>query len=68
MSAPKVRGHADIPVFELAALASIFLAQGGNKDEVILRMASHFGLGRLRSATRERFGRAFDLVADLGSA
>ncbi|HEY8356729.1 MAG TPA: DUF3320 domain-containing protein [Ramlibacter sp.] len=64
MSAPEVRGHADIPICELASLARVFLAQGGNKDEVMRRMASHFGLGRLRSATQERFGRAFDLVAD----
>ena len=54
------RGHADVPICELASLALAFSRQGADRDETVRRMADHFELGRLRSATQARFERAYD--------
>ncbi len=59
----EVRSHADVPLCELASLAALFAQDGGDREEVVRRMALEFDLGRFRSATRERFERAYDLAA-----
>ncbi|MDR3474074.1 MAG: DUF3320 domain-containing protein [Devosia sp.] len=57
-----VRSHTDVPLCELAALAALFAQEGGDREEVARRMALEFDLGRFRTATRERFERAYDLA------
>jgi hypothetical protein len=54
-STADVRDHSDIPVVELATLARRFLGEGADLEETVRRMTSHFGLSRLREATRMRF-------------
>ncbi|MEX2480465.1 MAG: DUF3320 domain-containing protein, partial [Gammaproteobacteria bacterium] len=62
-SSPDLRSHVDVPVCELALLADRYRTEGGDRDEVVRRMAQQFAIGRLRATTEERFGRAFDLSA-----
>ena len=54
-STADVRDHLDIPVVELATLARRYLGEGADLEEAVRRMTSHFGLNRLRGATRVRF-------------
>jgi hypothetical protein len=49
------RDHNDVPLVELASLAQRFLTGGADEEEALRLMASHFGLGRLREATKVRF-------------
>lgn len=49
------RDHNDVPLVELASLAQRFLSGGADEEEALRLMASHFGLGRLREATKVRF-------------
>jgi REase_MTES_1575/Protein of unknown function (DUF3320)/AAA domain len=57
------RDHGDIPLPELAGLASILRAHGlEDQEEIIRGMQEHFGLGRLAASTRERF-RAATMLA-----
>jgi hypothetical protein len=61
-SSSNVRSHADIPIAELASLAVPFVRLRMNDEEVLRRMADHFGLERLREATRDRFEKALKLA------
>src|SRR5689334_1705460 len=51
---PEQRGHADVPLVELASLARRFLDEGADREDAVRPMASHFALGSLREATRKR--------------
>lgn len=56
------RGHSDIPLVELSALASQFLDAGAEVEEVPALMARKLGLSRLREATHSRFLQAAELA------
>ena len=56
------RDHASIPLSELASLARHFLALGVDDETVMQMMKDHFGLGKLREATRKRFSACIDLA------
>jgi hypothetical protein len=57
-SADNVRSHNDVPVPELASLALPFVRIRMDDEQVLRKMAEHFGLGRLREVTRNRFQKA----------
>lgn len=57
-----VRSHSDIPIAELASLATPFIRLRMSDEDVLRRMADHFQLGRLREATRGRFEDALKLA------
>ena len=59
---PHVRGTASIPLAELAGLAREILAPGRDDAAVMEMMKVHFGLGKLREATRKRFAASIDLA------
>jgi hypothetical protein len=61
-SLPGVRSHADIPIAELASLATPFVRLRMSDEDVLRRMADHFRLGRLREATRSRFEQALKVA------
>jgi Protein of unknown function (DUF3320) len=61
-SLPGLRSHADIPIAELASLATPFVRLRMSDEEVLRRMADHFRLGRLREATRSRFEQALKVA------
>jgi hypothetical protein len=52
------RDHGDIPLGELAGLASLLAKQGIEDEEILRAMQLHFKLGRLAASTRERFEEA----------
>ena len=52
------RDHGDIPLGELAGLASLLAKQRTEDDEILRAMQLHFKLGRLAASTRERFEEA----------
>jgi very-short-patch-repair endonuclease len=52
------RDHGDIPLGELAGLASLLAKQGLEDEEILRAMQLHFKLGRLAASTRERFEEA----------
>jgi REase_MTES_1575/Protein of unknown function (DUF3320) len=54
-SASDVRSHNDIPIPELASLALPFVRIRMDDEQVLRKMAEHFGLGRLREVTRIKF-------------
>jgi hypothetical protein len=56
------RSHTDIPISELASLATPYVRLRMNDEDVLRQMAEHFQLGRLREATRVRFGEALKLA------
>jgi very-short-patch-repair endonuclease len=50
------RDHGDIPLVELASLTLPHLSAGRiTEEEILERLRDHFGLARLREATRNRF-------------
>jgi hypothetical protein len=57
-STDDVRSHNDIPIPELASLALPFVRIRMDDEQVLRKMAEHFGLGRLREMTRIRFQKA----------
>ena len=58
------RDLTSIPLVELAGLARKFLALGLDEETVMQAMKDHFGLGRLREATRRRLGACVNLALD----
>ena len=56
------RSHNDIPIAELAGLAFPYVRIRMDDEQVLKKMAEHFGLGRLREATRARFYKAVMLA------
>lgn len=54
------RDHGDIPLAELASLARIYRGEGADEEEILRRMATTLGLGKLREATRRRFTRCLE--------
>ena len=58
------RDLASIPLVELASLARKFLVLGVDDETVMQTMKDHFGLGRLREATRKRLGACINLAMD----
>ncbi len=58
---PGERDHGDIPLVELASLARIYRAEGADDEEILRRMATTLGLGKLREATRRRFTRCLEV-------
>jgi len=61
-SDPEVRSHGDIPIHELASLATRFAADGDDDETVIRLMAEKFGLSRIKQGTRMRFEAALELA------
>jgi very-short-patch-repair endonuclease len=59
------RDHADIPLPELASLATTFLGDGADREEVVRKMALYFKLGRLRESARARFEEAARIAESL---
>ena len=57
-----VRGHEDVPLKELAAIAVPFIRLRMDDESVLRKMADQFGLGRLREATRARFEEALRIA------
>ncbi|BBF92157.1 DUF3320 domain-containing protein [Blastochloris tepida] len=57
------RDHSDVPLVELASLAKRFADEGHDDEAVVLMMARHLGLGRLRSSTRLRLEEAVRLIS-----
>jgi hypothetical protein len=57
-STDNVRSHNDIPIPELASLALPFVRIRMDDEQVLRKMAEHFGLGRLREMTRIKFQKA----------
>lgn len=56
------RDHSDIPLVELASLATRYLDEGADTEEAVRRLAAFVGLGRLREATRQRLEAAVELA------
>lgn len=56
------RDHSDIPLPELASLATQFRRDGLEGELLVREMQDHFGLGRLFTTTRERFEFAIELA------
>jgi very-short-patch-repair endonuclease len=56
------RGHEDVPVEELAAIAAPFVRLRMDDEAVLRKMAEEFQLGRLREATRSRFEVALQIA------
>ena len=56
------RSHNDVPIAELAGLAFPYVRIRMDDEQVLRKMAEHFGLGRLREATRARFYKAVMLA------
>lgn len=50
-----IRHHDDIPLPELASLATLLSEAGFEGEDLIRAMQERFELGRLASSTRERF-------------
>jgi very-short-patch-repair endonuclease len=61
-SQSEVRSHTDTPIAELASLALPYIRVRLADDDILYRMANHFGLGRLREPTRVRFQSAVNLA------
>jgi hypothetical protein len=61
-----LRDHADIPLPELAHLALQLMRDGNEGESLVREMQNHFGLGRLKSGTRERFEAAIKLALSGG--
>ncbi len=61
-----VRGHEDVPLMELAALAVPFIRLRMDDASVLRKMAEQFALGRLREATRARFEQALSIARRSG--
>jgi hypothetical protein len=59
-----VRGHEDVPLKELAAIAVPFIRLRMDDESVLRKMAEQFELGRLREATRSRFEEALRIARD----
>ena len=57
-----VRGHEDVPLTELAAIAVPFIRLRMDDEFVLRKMAEQFALGRLREATRARFEEAVQIA------
>ena len=57
-----VRGHEDVPLKELAAIAVPFIRLRMDDKSVLRKMAEQFELGRLREATRARFEEALRIA------
>jgi hypothetical protein len=57
-----VRGHDDVPLNELAAIAAPFVRLRMDDESVLRKMAEQFALGRLREATRARFQEAVQIA------
>jgi hypothetical protein len=57
-----VRGHEDVPLKELAAIAAPFVRLRMDDESVLRKMAEQFALGRLREATRARFEEAVQIA------
>ena len=57
-----VRGHEDVPLKELAAIAVPFIRLRMDDESVLRKMAELFDLGRLREATRARFEEALRIA------
>ena len=57
-----VRGHEDVPLKELAAIAVPFIRLRMDDESVLRKMAEQFELGRLREATRARFEEALRIA------
>ena len=57
-----VRGHDDVPLKELAAIAVPFIRLRMDDELVLRKMAEQFELGRLREATRTRFEEALRIA------
>lgn len=62
-----VRGHEDVPLMELAAIAVPFIRLRMDDESVLRRMADQFALGRLREATRARFEEALRIARQSGN-
>jgi hypothetical protein len=58
------RDHGDIPIIELAGLATGYLDDGADREEAVRCMAQALDLRQLRAATRARLERAVDLAID----
>jgi Protein of unknown function (DUF3320) len=58
------RGHEAVPLEELASLAQPFLWLRLDEEAILRRMASEFGLGRLRSSARARFEAALAIAGN----
>lgn len=56
------RQHGDIPLPELSGLASRWLDECDDREQVVRMMQEHFNLARLASSTRERFEAAVDML------
>ena len=56
------RGHEDVPLKELAAIAVPFIRLRMDDESVLRKMAEQFELGRLREATRSRFEEALRIA------
>ena len=57
-----VRGHEDVPLKELAAIAVPFIRLRMDDESVLRKMAEQFALRRLREATRARFEEAVQIA------
>ena len=57
-----LRGHEDVPLKELAAIAVPFIRLRMDDEMVLRKMAEQFELGRLREATRARFEEALRIA------
>ena len=57
-----MRGHEDVPLKELAAIAVPFIRLRMDDEFVLRKMAEQFDLGRLREATRARFEEALRIA------
>ena len=56
------RGHDDVPIEELAAIAAPFVRLRMEDEAVLRKIAEEFELGRLREATRVRFKAALRIA------
>ena len=62
----EARGHEDVPLMELAAIAVPFIRLRMDDESVLRKMAEQFALGRLREATRARFEQALRIARQSG--
>ena len=57
-----IRSYSDIPIAELASLTLPFVRIRMDDELILRKMATQFGIGRLRAITRARFGKAIEFA------
>ena len=61
-AAEHVRSHGDVPIAELASLATPFLRRALSDDAIVRKMAERLRLGRTRATVRKRFLEALEFA------